>query len=325
MCLTVRRNPNDEPDASSSTLFGPGVTQLTIEKPIRPRSSPTAGSSSGRGPEVLYDPAMEARAGSSVVGWKPRVAGVREALTASFATHAYPPHVHDVWTLFLVDEGAVRYGLDRHQRAAEPTMVSVLPPGVVHDGRPATPDGYSKRVVYLEPDVIGEALVGPAVDRPWIADGRLRRDVSRLHDALGCADDGLEAETRLAFVAARIRRSLAGAEPERAVPDHRVADRLRAYLDAHVFEPVTLADAASAVDAGETHAAHSFVAAFGIAPHAYLLGRRLEAARDRILAGQPLADVAAEVGFYDQAHLTRRFRRFLDTTPGRFREESLRR
>jgi AraC-like DNA-binding protein len=41
-------------------------------------------------------------------------------------------------------------------------------------------------------------------------------------------------------------------------------------------------------------------------------------ARDRILRGQPLADVAAEVGFFDQAHLTRRFKRFLGTTPGRF-------
>ena len=106
--------------------------------------------------------------------------------------------------------------------------------------------------------------------------------------------------------------------------DHRVASRLRDYLDARLFEPVTLAAAAEAVGAGEAHAAHSFVDAFGIAPHAYVLGRRLEAARDRILAGQPLADVAAEVGFYDQAHLTRRFRRFLGTTPGQYRDGSLR-
>lgn len=66
----------------------------------------------------------------------------------------------------------------------------------------------------------------------------------------------------------------------------------------------------------------AFTSAFGLPPHAYVLGKRLEAARDRILAGQALADVAAELGFYDQAHLSRRFKRFLGTTPGRFRSGS---
>ena len=269
---------------------------------------------------------MVARAESaSVIAWKPSVAGVREALTASFATHAYPPHVHDVWTLFLVDAGAVRYDLDGHERSAEPSMVSVLPPGVVHDGRPATPGGYRKRVVYLEPSVLGETLTGPAVDRPWIVDARFRSEVSRLHDALGCADDALEAETRLAFVAQRIQRTLQRDQPPHPLgPDRATAARLRDYLDAHAFEPFTLADAALAIGSGPTHAAHSFVDAFGIAPHAYVLGRRLEGARERILSGQALADVAAEVGFFDQAHLTRRFRRFLATTPGQYRERSLR-
>jgi AraC-like DNA-binding protein len=260
-----------------------------------------------------------------VVAWKPPVPGVREVLHASFARHAYPPHVHDVWTLFLVDDGAVRYDLDRHEQAALPTMVSILPPHVVHDGRPATEAGYRKRVIYLEADVLGVDLVGPAVDRPWLSDDALRRHVSRLHDALACADAALDAETRLAFVAERIRSALGhdGATPA-PQPDPVAAGRLRDYLDGHLFEPVTLEDAAAAVGSGQTHVARSFVEAFGISPHAYVVGRRLEAARDRILAGQPLADVAAEVGFYDQAHLTRRFRRFLGTTPGRFREGSLR-
>lgn len=315
-----------EPDASSKTLLGPGVTELTIENPMRPRSVPTPGTLGRGATEVLYDPAMgPLPEPARVVAWKPPVPGVREVLHASFARHAYPLHVHDVWTLFLVDAGAVRYDLDRHEQAALPTMVSILPPHVVHDGRPATDAGYRKRVIYLEADVIGEDLVGAAVDRPWLRDEALRRDVSRLHDALACADEALDAETRLAFVAEQIRSAL-GRDGDTPVarPDPAAARRLRDYLDGHLFEPVTLESAAVAVGSGQAHVARSFVEAFGITPHAYVLGRRLEAARDRILTGQPLADVAAEIGFCDQAHLTRRFRRFLGTTPGRFREGSLR-
>lgn len=261
---------------------------------------------------------MPAR-GVSIRAWKPLVPGIREVLHARFTDHAYPPHTHDAWTLFIVDDGAIRYDLDGHTRAAEPAMVSVLPPHVVHDGRPATSRGFRKRVIYLEPGVLGEDLIGRSVDRPALLDGPLRRHVSALHDALACVDEALEAETRLAFVAERIRTSLGRPAPAMpGVPGLDLAEQLRAYLDANLFEPVTMAAVAQRLDASPTQLARAFAGAFGIAPHAYVVGRRLDAARDRILAGQPLADVATDVGFYDQAHLSRRFKRFLGTTPGRF-------
>jgi len=123
----------------------------------------------------LYDPAMEtSSAMTAISAWKPAVPGVREVLEGDFGEHAYPPHTHDTWTLFLVDAGAIRYDLGRTERAADPAMVSILPPFVVHDGRPATPRGYETRVIYLEPEVIGEARIGPAVDAPVASHGKVR-------------------------------------------------------------------------------------------------------------------------------------------------------
>jgi AraC-like DNA-binding protein len=256
--------------------------------------------------------------GAWIRAWKPPIAGIREVLHARFCEHAYPPHTHDTWTLFVVDEGAIRYDLDRHPRAAEPAMVSLLPPHVVHDGRPAS-HGYRKRVVYLETAVIGEKLIGAAVDRPAIRDRALEREVSALHLALGCIDDAFEAETRLELVAERLRGLLGDRAPEsRSIPDRHLAEHLRAFLDAHAFEPITMVTVAAELGARPTQLARAFASTFGIAPHAYVIGRRLDAARARILEGQPLADVAVAVGFYDQAHLSHRFRKFLGTTPGRF-------
>jgi AraC-like DNA-binding protein len=268
----------------------------------------------------LYDPAVEMPiAGVSVLAWKPPVRGIREVFHARFTDHAYPRHTHDVWTLFIVDDGAIRYDLHRRAHGAEPSMVTVLPPHVVHDGRPATSQGFRKRVLYLETSVLGEHLIGPAVDRPVIPDRTIRAEVAALHDALGCVTDTFEAETRLAFVAEKIRQALGERPEERQVmPDDDLAERVRAYLDAHTSEPVTMAAVSDALGHGPTQLTRAFTHVYGIAPHAYLTGRRLEAARDRILGGQSLADVAADVGFCDQAHLTRRFKQFLGTTPGRF-------
>jgi AraC-like DNA-binding protein len=277
----------------------------------------------------LYDPAVTPIvAGATepldtVRAWKPPVPGVREVLHARHVEHAYPVHTHDVWTLLLVDEGAIRYDLDRRAQGAEPSTVSILPPHVVHDGRPATSDGYRKRVMYLEPQVVGEWLIGAAVDRPALTtDPGLRRAVSELDRALRCIDDAFEAETRLHAVAERIRRAIgdpsAGSRPVDPRTLDAAVEAFRVWLDDHLFEPVTMTAAANALDVDPTHLARGFADAFGIAPHAYVITRRLEAARDRILAGQPLVDVATEVGFFDQAHLNRHFKRFLGTTPGRF-------
>ena len=64
---------------------------------------------------------------------------------------------------------------------------------------------------------------------------------------------------------------------------------------------------------------------FGTSPYRYLLMRRLDLAREEIHRGRPLADVAVEAGFADQAHLTRMFRDAFGLTPARYRALRVRR
>jgi AraC-like DNA-binding protein len=259
-----------------------------------------------------------------VRAWRPPVPGVREVFHARFVDHAYPPHTHDAWTILLVDTGAVRYSLDGHEHGVAPSTVSVLPPHVVHDGRAASEAGFRKRVLYVEPDVLGTRLVGPAVDRPAVGDAGLARRIGALHRALRHPDDALEAETRLSFVAEGLRLALSRrpAEEQADVPaggdPPGLAARLRDLLDERLFEPVTLAAAGAELGASPTHLVRCFGRAFGVAPHAYVLGRRIDAARRQLLDGRPPAEVAADVGFHDQAHLTRHFRHHVGTTPARY-------
>jgi AraC-like DNA-binding protein len=100
--------------------------------------------------------------------------------------------------------------------------------------------------------------------------------------------------------------------------DAPLAHRLRDLLDAGVVDGVALADAARVLGAHPTHLVRAFGREFGLPPHRYLTGRRLDAARRRLLAGERTAEVAAVVGFHDQAHLTRHFRRLLGVTPAAY-------
>ena len=119
-----------------------------------------------------------------VRAWKPEVPGIHEVFHARFVDHAYPAHTHDAWTVFTVDEGSIAYDLERRHRGVEGSKVTLLPPHVVHDGRPAASAGYRKRVLYVGTEVLGEHLIGPAVDAPDVLDPSLVRGFRSLHRAL---------------------------------------------------------------------------------------------------------------------------------------------
>jgi len=254
-----------------------------------------------------------------VRAWKPDVPGIREVFHARFVEHAYPAHTHDTWTVFVVDEGAIAYDLETsHRGASARPMVTLLPPHVVHDGRGANTAGYRKRVLYVDTEVLGEELIGSAVDRPDVGDTDVVRNIRSLHGLLATSYDAFEAESLMASAFGSIRRHLGGREPEPDRSDRALADAVRDYLDAHRFEAVTLADASRALHASPSHLIRSFSKTFGIPPHRYLTARRIDAARRRLLDGEPIASVAAGVGFHDQPHFTRQFRKHVGTTPARY-------
>jgi AraC-like DNA-binding protein len=258
-----------------------------------------------------------------VAAWRPGVPGIAEVFHAHFVDHAYPVHTHDTWTLLIVDDGAIRFDLDRNEHGALRPGVTLLPPHVPHDGRAATRAGFRKRVLYLDLSVLGEDSIGAAVDRPSVSDAGLRHRVHQLHLALEAPGDELEAESRLVFIRERLDQHL---KPRRlTTPQGRsqgLADRLRNLLEARTVDGVTLREAADVLHAHPAHLVRSFTAAFGLAPHAYLTGRRVDLARRLLLAGGRPAEVAAATGFYDQSHLTRHFRRYVGATPARYARAS---
>ncbi|MFD9371133.1 AraC family transcriptional regulator [Streptomyces sp. NPDC060020] len=264
---------------------------------------------------------------STVSAWQPPVPGIAEVFHARFTDHAYPAHVHDTWTLMILDGGRVDFALDRERHGVGVRdSVILLPPGVVHDGRTVTEAGFRKRNLYLDASVLPESLTGAAVDAPLLLDPVLRERVHGLHRALGTRElpagavERLEAESRLAFVRERLHRWLAGRAPTAyGAPGAGLAVRLRELIDARVTEGIGLEEASA--ELGHVHPTHlirSFRTAYGLPPHAYLTGRRVALARRLLLAGMRPAEAATAAGFYDQAHLTRHFVRHVGISPARF-------
>ncbi|MFD4524899.1 AraC family transcriptional regulator [Streptomyces sp. NPDC058470] len=272
-----------------------------------------------------HRPPRPPRPQREISAWRPPAPGVVEVFHAHYTEYAYPMHVHDAWTLLIVDDGAVRYDLARHEHGTPHDTVSLLPPHVPHNGSPVTEHGFRKRVLYLDLSRLDESFIGPAVDAPDLVDPVLRRRVGQVHSALAHPGDELEAESRLTLVGERLRGHLRPRLPgEPARPDRTLAGRLRELLDARLVEGVSLEEAARLLQAHPAHLVRAFSAAFGIAPHQYLMSRRVERARRLLLDGRPPGEVAPATGFFDQSHLTRHFRKLVGVPPGRYARAGLR-
>ncbi len=254
---------------------------------------------------------------TEIRAWRPPLNGVVEVLHARFTDHAYPMHAHDSWTLLIVDDGAVRYELDKHERGAFGDVVTLLPPHVPHNGCSTSPYGFRKRVLYLDPGQLPTGLVGASVDASAITDADLRRRVSGLHRDLLSPGDALEAESRLADITERLRARL-GHPSVPARLDGAAAYRLRDLLEDRIVAGLSLQEAAGLLHFHPAYLVRAFGREFGMSPHQYLISRRVDLARRLILQGRPLWSVATDSGFYDQPHLIRHFKRILGVSPVAF-------
>jgi AraC-like DNA-binding protein len=93
--------------------------------------------------------------------------------------------------------------------------------------------------------------------------------------------------------------------------------RLLARLDA---EPsITVAEVCALTALSPKRLTALFGAEVGLTPKTYLRVRRLQAALRRLAAGtQHGADIAADLGYFDQAHFVRDFRSFTGITPSQY-------
>ena len=99
----------------------------------------------------------------------------------------------------------------------------------------------------------------------------------------------------------------------------RALNRACSYIAENLGERFTLDDLARQAGVSRFHFARLFRVSTGDSPMAYLLKSRIERAKQMLLQDdRPVCEIAAVLGFCDQSHLTRTFRRLTGVTPREF-------
>lgn len=271
--------------------------------------------------------AFDPRAGDRVAALPSTLPGI-DRIAARLPRHVFDRHSHDRFGLGVMLAGGHDSLYGSRRRVVAAGQVMVVNAGEMHDGFPLGDQGRSYVLGYFEPEVLaagiadavgdpgrdGEIELAPSIE----ADVRAAPAVRRALEGLSPGTDPLDRDQRLAMLFAAI----AGHAGRRVSGDagglDPVVRRARERLAEALAEPLTIADLADETGVSRYALIRRFARTTGLTPHAWRMQRRVEAARRLLAAGTPPAEAAAALGFADQAHLTRLFRRQFGMTPGRY-------
>jgi AraC-like DNA-binding protein len=100
----------------------------------------------------------------------------------------------------------------------------------------------------------------------------------------------------------------------------RMRRSIEEYIDLHLEMDLSVEELASRLGISTSYFARSFRSSVGLAPHAYVMRRRLLRAQELLASTDlPLIDIALATGFADQSHFCRRFHQLMGMPPRTFR------
>ena len=256
--------------------------------------------------------------------WDRHLTGL-SLLNADFTTHEYPLHTHDALVVAMTEQGGSIVKSRGRIEEATPATLFVFNPEEPHGGRMGWSERWKYRSMYLTRPALDEVARAlgieeiPYFTRNVFTDRDLIDAFLAMHLAIEDGRDAFEERELLVASFGRLfQRHGSGARIEAAPRDRALFERVRERLvaeHARELRPETLA-----ADVGLTtfQLIGLFKRAVGLTPHAYLTQVRLGMACLHLRQARPLADIATDVGFYDQSALSKHFKRCYGITPLQF-------
>ena len=252
-----------------------------------------------------------------------------ELLRARYIQHRYALHTHDTYAIGVITYGSEAFIRGRKLWKGRTGEIVIVNPGEVHDGYAGDERGWMYHVFYPSAHLLIQASAGlsntsnerlPYFPQGVIQDNYLFDLMLRLHQTLETSQSRLERDSRFLWTmtqliarhaAPSLTDGMLGQVPQAM---HRVCD----YIQQNYAENITLKELAAECGLSQYHFLRMFRRDFGLTPHAYLNHVRVLRAREMLQRGYPIAQAAVNVGFVDQSHLHRHFKRIVGVTPGQY-------
>jgi AraC-like DNA-binding protein len=257
--------------------------------------------------------------------WRPRDFESIELHRGSGITLEYPRHWHEEIYLCAIQEGAAYLDFPGTSIFTPRGTLAMVPSGEVHANRKL---GCTFRCIFMEfkalqsaaERFIEQTIPGLNFRTTLIDDARTMASFLRLHRSFEKPSSRLGRDhSLLVFLHGLLaRHSTASITLSRAGNEDSAVRRSKKFLEDHYADRVPLHELARLTGLSPYHLNRSFCRKIGMPPHAYQLQVRIAQAKSALRMGSSIARVALAMGFADQSHFTRVFKRLVGDTPAQY-------
>ena len=240
----------------------------------------------------------------------------------------YTRHSHEHFSIGAITAGRSTYVHEQASCEVATGTVVLMNPGDVHACNPIDAQPWSYLMLYVDTPWLTDLQhqLGFAAEldyRPFActhtADRTLFDGLNQLYELLLDAQAStLQKHSGAVAFFTEVQIRLNPAQVMLDEPNSKL-ERAAEYIREHCTQALKLEDICTAAELSASYLIRAFKQQYGMTPHAYLVNRRIQFARQQLRQGRLIADVALDAGFADQAHFQRVFKQHLAATPGQYR------
>lgn len=261
--------------------------------------------------------------------WSAEFLGGLECLYGKYFTFSFAPHFHDRHAVGVIETGTNVFDYRGKKQFASAGEIMILNPAEVHTGQAADKrKGWSFRMLFVDPELLRtilEGITGKSSDIPFFSKAVAGDDVTAkrimsFHRAIQRSASQFEQESRflLAMALLLTRHADSTVKSQKIGNENASVARAREYLHANACKKITLAELAQVAFLSPFHLLRAFHKETGLPPHAYQTQIRIERSKQFLLDDYSISQAALAAGFFDQAHFSKQFKRYVGVTPRQF-------
>jgi len=243
-----------------------------------------------------------------------------EVRFVSKSNYPYNKHFHDTFSIGTVEEGDVSIIYKNKNHKIQANTLVVINPMVVHACNPIDNQSRTYHMIYLDTQwckglqmsLFGNLDSFVEISQVTFEDKLLYKKFIKLsYTLLDPFIFYLEKEEKLQVFLIELFKKYCKID---------TIKKAQLYIKENLKDNLTVKQISDYLGISEFYFIKLFKQVTDLTPHAFLLNEKINFAKDLLLENMDLSHIAYELGFVDQSHFNKIFKKLVGATPKEYRE-----